>query len=202
MDIVKLVVQARQDTGKGTARRLRSAGHLPAVLYGNGTTVSLTLTAKDLVQIQQSESGENTILDFVIEGAQAETCHAILREIQIDPVKRTPLHADFYRVDMTKPITVTVPLEFTNEPQEMLKRANAHISPLWREIQVACLPRDIPDVITVDLSLLQLGEALKAGTLPLPPGVTLETDPEEAIVTITSDAEGGATAEGRPATEA
>ena len=183
METVRLVVQKRHQAGKGVARRLRRAGQLPAVLYGHGSTVAIALGEKDLVSIQQSEAGENTILDLVIEGEPPESCQAILREVQINPVSGAPLHADFYRVDMNQALTVTVPLAFINEPHSRLQGANAMLTHLWREVEVACLPQDIPDEITVDLADFQPGEMFKAGALVLPPGVTLVTDAEEVIVT-------------------
>jgi large subunit ribosomal protein L25 len=183
MEIVKLVVHRRDQAGKGIARRLRRAGQLPAVLYGNGPTLAIALAEKDLVHIQQSEAGENTILDFTIGGDTPESCQAILREVQIDPVSRALLHADFYRVDMNKTITVMVPLTFINEPHNLLQSANTVLTHLWREVEVACLPRDIPDEIVVDLTAIHPGATFKAEALVLPPGVTLVTDPEEVIVT-------------------
>jgi large subunit ribosomal protein L25 len=183
MESAKLVVHRRDQAGKGVARRLRRAGQLPAVLYGNGPTLAIALAEKDLVYIQQSEAGENTILDFTIEGDTPEACQAILREVQIDPVSRSLLHADFYRVDMNKTITVMVPLTFINEPHSLLQSANAVLTHLWREVEVACLPRDIPDEIVVDLAAMHPGATLKAEALVLPPGVTLVTDPEEVVVT-------------------
>jgi large subunit ribosomal protein L25 len=183
MEIAKLVVHKRDQAGKGVARRLRRAGQLPAVLYGNGPTLAIALAEKDLVHIRQSEAGENTILDLTIAGDTPEACQAILREVQIDPVSRALLHADFYRVDMDKTITVTVPLTFMNEPHNLLLSANAVLTHLWREVEVTCLPRDIPDEIVVDLADIHPGATLKAGELVLPPGVTLVIDPEEVIVT-------------------
>jgi len=183
METVKLVVHKRSQTGKGVARQLRRAGQLPAVLYGHGATVAIAFSEKDLVHIQQSGAGENTILDCVIEGDTPENCQAILREVQIDPVSRAPLHADFYRVDMRQVLTVTVPLAFVNEPHNLLQSANAVLTHLSREVEVSCLPRDIPDGITVDLANIQPGDTIKAGALVLPPSVTLVTDAEEVIVT-------------------
>ena len=183
METVRLVVQQRHQGGKGVARRLRRAGQLPAVLYGNGDSMVIALSEKDLVSIRQSEAGENTILDVVVEGDTPESCRAILREVQIDPVSRTPLHADFYRVDMRKTLTVTVPLEFINEPHSRLLAAGSVLVHLQREVEVLCLPQDIPEMITVDLTDLQPGDTLRADTLVLPPGVTLVTDAEEALVT-------------------
>jgi large subunit ribosomal protein L25 len=104
--------------------------------------------------------------------------------VQIDPVSRALLHADFYRVDMNKTITVMVPLTFVNEPHNLLQSANAVLTHLWRELEVDCLPRDIPDEIVVDLADIHPGETYKAGAVVLPAGVTLVTDAEEVIVTV------------------
>jgi large subunit ribosomal protein L25 len=182
MEVVKLVAELRHDTGKGPARRLRHAGKLPAILYGHGDSEAITITPEALVRIQQSEAGENTILELTITGS-AQTCYAILREVQIDPVSRAPIHADLYRVVMDEPIRVTVPLEFANMPEDRLKLAQATLAPLLHEVEVECLPRDIPEVITVDLAALEIGKVLHAEALMLPPGVTLLTDPEQPVVT-------------------
>jgi large subunit ribosomal protein L25 len=96
---------------------------------------------------------------------------------------------------MNKPLMVSVPLEFINEPDEQLKVADAHLHIIMREVEVECLPQDIPDSITVDLETFQVGEVLKAGELVLPAGVTLVTDAEEAVVAATiqgAEAEQGA----------
>jgi len=194
-------VHKRDQTGKGVGRRLRRAGQLPAVLYGNGTTLAIVLAEKDLKHIRQSEAGENTTLDLTIAGDTSESCQAILREVQIDPVSRALLHADFYRVDMNKTITVTVPLTFSNEPHNLLRSANAMLTHLWREVEVACLPRDIPDEIVVDLADIHPGATFKAGALVLPPGVTLVADPEEVIVTAHAQVEREAPTESSAETE-
>jgi large subunit ribosomal protein L25 len=196
METVRIVAQRRAQAGKGIARRLRMQGQLPAILYGNGASVTIAFAEKDLVRIQQSDAGENTIVELAIEGESSETCQAILRELQIHPLHRNPLHADFYRVDMAKSITVTVPLEFINIPQERLRIANVALHQLRHEIEIECLPGDIPDVVAVDLQDLQVGTALKTGDIILPPGVTLVTDAEEPMVstvdTTEPEAEAGA----------
>jgi large subunit ribosomal protein L25 len=189
MDVVRLVAQRRQQTGKGIARQLRRAGKLPAVLYGRGDSVAVTVLEKDLVHIQQSGAGENTILDFEVQGEESETCNAILRDIQIDHLTGGLLHVDFYRLDMRQSIMVTVPLEFVNVPEDRLKAAHVSLLPLLREVEVTCLPGDIPESITVDLAALEVGDTLQAGALVLPRSVTLGTDAEEAVVTTTVIAE-------------
>lgn len=193
MDIVKLVAQQRQQAGKGVARRLRRAGQLPAVLYGNGATVALTLQEKDIARLHQSSANDNTILELAVEGESPESCHAIVREVQVHPASRALLHADLYRVDMSKPIAVTVPLAFINEPLARLQGANAALTHVWREVQVTCLPQDIPEKITADLADLQIGQPFKAGALVLPAGVTLEIDPDEVIATAHVESAAGTT---------
>jgi large subunit ribosomal protein L25 len=182
MEVVKVVAQQRRERGKGPARRLRQAGKLPAVLYGHGGTESLAIVEETLVNIWQSEAGENTILELMIEGEPATTYNAIVREVQINPLSRRPIHVDLYRVRMDEPITVTVPLEFINIPEDRLKAAQHMLSPLLRELEVACLPRDIPEAITVDLAALEIGVVIHVNALVLPPGVTLVTEPEEPVV--------------------
>ncbi len=199
MEVVKVVVQQRHETGKGPARRLRRAGKLPAVLYGHGETESLAIAEEALVHIRQSEAGENAILELLIEGDQPTTYNAILREVQIDPVSRLPVHVDLYRIRMDEPIKVTVPLEFINVPEDRLKVAQHMLAPLLRELEVECLPRDIPEVISVDLAALEIGEVLHVHTVVLPPGVTLVTEPEEPVVTTEMLREEVAAAEGAAA---
>jgi large subunit ribosomal protein L25 len=172
MDTVKLVVQKRMETGKGQARRLRQAGKLPAVVYGRGDTEALTVDAKELLLIRQG--GENTIIDLEIGGDAPEMCSVILREVQIDPVSRAQIHADFYRLAMDELITVTVPLEFINIPEDRLKVV---------QMEASVLAREIPNVIEVDLEDLQVGDVLHAGAIALPRGVTLVTNEDEAVVT-------------------
>ena len=183
METVKLLAQRRQQTGKGSARRLRRAGKIPAVVYGHGVNEILAINGKDLVHVRHSSAGENVIVDLCIEGEHPVTYSTIMREVQIDPVSLAVLHVDFYRVAMDEPIRVTVPLVFVNAPEERLRMVGAQVTPLLREIEVECLPGNIPDALHVDLSTLEIGEVRRAGELPLPPGIRLLTDAEEAVVT-------------------
>ena len=191
METVRIVVQQRDRTGKGFSRRLRMQGQLPGVVYGNGANISIAFAEKDLVRIQQAEAGENTLVELVFEGGGTEACQAILRELQIHPLHRSPLHVDFYRVDMTKSITVSVPLHFVNIPQDRFKADNVTVHMLRHELEISCLPGDIPDTLLVDLEALQPGTILKAGEVALPPSMVLLTDSDEPLVT-TTDVEGDA----------
>ena len=186
MEIVRLVAQSRSQRGKGAARQLRRQGRLPAVLYGRGESVAVSVDQKDFAQIQQTGMGGNAILDFELQGEGAETCNAIVRDLQIDALTDDVVHIDFYRLDMSQTITVTVAFEFVNAPEDRLKMAGVTWRPVLREADVSCLPRDIPAQITVDLQDLDVGSTLHAGEIALPAGVSLEIDPDEVIVTVTA----------------
>jgi large subunit ribosomal protein L25 len=183
MDTVTIVAQRRSETGKGPARRLRRSGKLPIVLYGRGDSASLTIETKDLQTLRQSESGANTIIDLSIEGMEPETCNAILRDVQVDPVSRAMLHADFGRVALDQPITVSVPLDFVNVPEDRLKLAQSELTIMLYELSVECLPRTIPNAITVDLSSFEVGETRHAGDIDLPAGVSLVSNADDTVVT-------------------
>jgi large subunit ribosomal protein L25 len=184
MDMVRVTAHIRQNTGKSAARQIRREGRLPAVIYGKGDSTSLTIEADILVEIRRSASGSNAVLDMNLLGDQEEHCNAILREVQIDPVTREPLHVDFFRVDPNEPIRVTVNIETINELPDELKATNATASLVLREAELECLPGDIPESLRVDLAALTSSQSFHAGDLDLPEGVTLITDTETAILTL------------------
>lgn len=184
MDMVRVTAHIRQNTGKSAARQIRRAGGLPAVIYGKGDSTALTIEADTLEEIRGSAGGINAVLDMNLLGNQEEQCHAILREVQIDPVTREPLHVDFFRVDPNESIRVTVNVETINELPDEFKIADTTASLVLREVDIECLPGDIPESIRVDLSTLTGGQALHAGDLALPAGVTLITDADTAVVTL------------------
>ena len=195
MDMVRVTAHRRQTTGKSAAREIRRQGRLPAVIYGKGDSTALTIEADTLTEIWHSAGGSNAVLDMSLLGDQEEQCHAILREVQINPVTREPLHVDFYRVDPNEPIRVSVVVDTVNELSEELKMSNTSAALVLREVDVECLPGNIPESIHVDLAALAGGHALHAGDLELPEGVTLVTDADTAVVTLqtvraASDTEG------------
>ena len=184
MDMIRVTAHIRQNTGKSAARQIRRAGRLPAVIYGKGDSTALTIEAETLVEIRHSAGGINAVLDMNLIGDQAEQCNAILREVQIDPVTREPLHVDFFRVDPNEAIRVTVNVETINELPDELKIVNTTASLVLREVEVECLPGNIPERIQVDLAALAGGHALHVSDLDLPDGVTLITDADTAVVTL------------------
>src|SRR5829696_1771385 len=148
----------RGDTGKNEARRHRAAGRLPAVVYGAGDPMPVTVEPKALSRILHSESGANTLITLAVEG-EADG-RVLVKEYQLDPVTRQMLHADFYRVAMDKPITVTVSVVLEGEPKGV-KQQGGILDFVQREVEIECLPGDIPEHIVVDVSELLLNEGVR-----------------------------------------
>jgi large subunit ribosomal protein L25 len=148
----------RGDKGKNEARRHRAAGRLPAVVYGAGGSMPVTVEPKALSRILHSESGANTLITLAVEG-EADG-RVLVKEYQLDPVTRQMLHADFYRVAMDKPITVTVSVVLEGEPKGV-KQQGGILDFVQREVEIECLPGDIPEHIVVDVSELLLNEGVR-----------------------------------------
>lgn len=155
----------RDQFGKNEARRLRRSGQVPAVFYGGAareggrpTAMPLSVSPKDLMHILHSESGANTLITLRVEG-EPET-RVMIKEYQLDPVTHQPLHADLYRVALDKRITVTVPVEVTGEAPGV-KIQGGLLDFVNREIDIECLPTEIPEHIEVDVSNLMLGQGVR-----------------------------------------
>jgi large subunit ribosomal protein L25 len=148
----------RGDKGKNEARRHRAAGRLPAVIYGAGEPMPVTVEPKALSRILHSESGANTLITLTVEG-EGEA-RVLVKEFQLDPITRKFLHADFYRVAMDKALTVTVPVVLEGEPKGV-KQQGGILDFVHREVSLECLPGDIPEHIVIDVSELMLNEGVR-----------------------------------------
>jgi large subunit ribosomal protein L25 len=181
--MMNIVVKSEKRQGLGTnaARRLRAQGFVPAVLYGESVeTTALVLSKKDIVQILRLESGENTIFKVAVE---ADAYDVMIKEMQVDPATDELQHVDLIRISMDKPIRVTVPVVHHGEPVGV-KTEGGFVDFVTREVEVECLPRDIPESIGIDISELHIGQSLKAQALPVPAGVKVLTDPNTVLVLI------------------
>jgi large subunit ribosomal protein L25 len=161
-----LQVEKREGRGKNEARRLRAKGRIPAVLYGadKGKALEISVDPKTLLRILHSESGVNTLIGIEgLENASSNT-RVLVKEYQLDPIDHRLLHADFYQVAMDKAITVTVPIVLTGEPKGV-KQQGGIVDFVQREIEVECLPGDIPEHITVDVSELMLHQGIRVRDL-------------------------------------
>jgi len=167
METVKLSAEARTETGKGANRRLRAAGRVPAVNYGVGSDPTLlSILPIDLVRILESENGRNTVLNIELDGKDAGL--ALIRDYQIDPVRRTLVHVDFLALQETREVVIDVPVEITGEsPFEKLggRRRQVGLS-----VRVRCLPSAIPALVSYDVSNIEKPEVVYANNLELPEG--------------------------------
>jgi large subunit ribosomal protein L25 len=148
----------RGSRGKNEARRHRAAGRLPAVVYGGGDPLVITVEPKALSRILHSESGANTLITLSVDGESDS--RVLVKEYQLDPITRDLLHADFYRVAMDRPITVTVSIVLKGEPKGV-KQQDGILDFVQREVEIECLPGDIPEHIEIDVSDLALNEGVR-----------------------------------------
>jgi large subunit ribosomal protein L25 len=173
--------EKRQGLGTNAARRLRAQGFVPAVLYGESLeTTPLVLSKKDIVQILRLESGENTIFKVAVEGGAYD---AMIKELQVDPASDELLHVDLIRISMDKPIRVTVPVIHRGEPIGV-KTEGGFIDFVTREVEVECLPRDIPESLGIDISELHVNQSIKIESMAVPAGVRIISDPATVLVLV------------------
>jgi large subunit ribosomal protein L25 len=177
----KIVVEAapRETRGKNEARRLRVTGRIPAVLYGvKGEALTLTVNAKQVGQILRSPTGHNTLFQVSLAGKEQP---AIVKDWQADPVTGKLLHVDLLRVAMDVRMRVNVPVHTFGEPAGV-KQQDGIFETVTREVEVECLPSEIPTEFKVDVSHLMIGMHLRAADLPIDAAkMKLLTDPERVI---------------------
>jgi large subunit ribosomal protein L25 len=172
---------SRESFGRNEAGRLRREGRIPAVLYGGTESGAqpLAVDPKALMRILHSDSGVNTLISLKLEGL-GDT-RVLVREYQIDPVTHKLLHADFYRVAMDKLLRVAVPIHLTGEAKG-IKAQGAIVDFVNREIDVECLPGDIPEHITVDVTELMLHDGVRVRDLAADPKWKPVSEPDLLIV--------------------
>jgi large subunit ribosomal protein L25 len=181
--MMNIVVKSEKRQGLGTnaARRLRAQGFVPAVLYGESmASTPLVLAKKDIVQIMRLESGENTIFQVAVDADQYDV---MIKALQVDPATDELQHVDLIRISMDKPIRVTVPVVHRGEPIGV-KTEGGFIDFVTREVEVECLPRDIPESLSIDISELHIHQSFKVEGIAIPAGVKLITEPATVLVLI------------------
>jgi large subunit ribosomal protein L25 len=180
-----LEVEAREQTGKGVARKLRAGGRIPAVLYGGGRPAfPLALDPARLHRLlHESEMGMNTLIDLKVAGhAELDGKTVMVRELQRDPVRGSFVHADLYEVNLQQTIEVSVPVHLSGKAAGV--EFGGILDHALREVDVKCLPRAIPDEFVVDVTPLQLGDSLHVRDLELPEGVEILSDSDLSIVSV------------------
>jgi large subunit ribosomal protein L25 len=184
MSELTIDVQKRENTGKGHNRRARSGGLIPAVVYGGGKdSVSIQIDRKSMLDLMKKAGSENPIYLLKLTDSGGER-HAMIREVQIDPISRQVLHIDFQRVLMDQKVRVQVPVELVGVAYGV-KTQSGVLDFVTREVQVECLPGDIPKQVELDVTEIHAGHHAEARDLKLPNGVTLLDEPDKVIISIT-----------------
>ncbi len=183
MELVQLKAEARTQTGKGPARRMRANGVIPGVVYGLGRN-TLHLSVPELALERINRSGENVLIDLEVPGEdKEESIAAMIKEIQRDPVTKNPLSVDFQWVSLKEQIEVEVPIEVTGTAPGVEEDGGVVQSQL-HTVAVTCLPTVIPEKIVANIDGMQIGDALFVEDLPEIEGVEYVPEPDEVVLTI------------------
>ena len=182
---VALTAQSRKGTGKGAARTLRRQALIPAVFYGPEVDpVHLSLKYRDLEKLIRTGAGENVIIDLAIETGDSTLSHrAMLKEIQMDPVKQTILHVDLYEISMDKKIEVEVPITLTGTAKGVSDEGGI-LQQVSRTLEISCLPDNIPDSFELDVTDLNIGDSLHVSDLKIPQDIEVLVEGELTIATV------------------
>jgi large subunit ribosomal protein L25 len=178
MEQIELQAEKREATTKGVVNELRRSGRVPGVTYGDGEPTALSVDARTLMSILKSERGRNALINLKIDGSSHPV---LLKEIQRHPITRALWHVDFHRISLKKKIEAAVPVHVKGEAPGV-KLGGGILEHVVRDVRVRCLPTEIPASIDVDISNLQINQAIKVKDLPPMPGVEWATDLESVVV--------------------
>jgi large subunit ribosomal protein L25 len=202
---ITIEADQRESRGKNEARRLRVKGSAPGVLYGaGGAAVAVAVSPKEVTKILNSKTGHNTIFNLAVRGG--ETAPVMIVDWQNDPVKETLLHIDLKRIDLTKKLIVKIPIHHVGEPKGVKLQGGLH-ELITREIEIECLPDEIPEQFEVNVADLEIGQSIRAGDIPMPGDVKL-VSPADAVIShvvamkAEAEPEAAAGVEGAPAAAA
>ncbi len=177
-DIIVKAIK-REAKGSGTARRLRNAGQIPAVVYGNAENLSIQLDGHDFGLLLR-DRGQHFVADLDVEGDAKQK--VLLKDVQYNPISSNIMHADFVSISMTEALQVSLPVELLGEPAGVV--AGGLLEQLISEVEIECLPGDMIEKISVDVSTLEIGDHLTVSDLPLSAGVTMLTDADVAVANV------------------
>ncbi len=184
MTTVAFNARSRKETGKGVARSLRRQALIPAVFYGPELDpVPLALRSRELARLISTAAGENILIDLNIEDGESTQSHrAMIKEIQVDPVKQTILHVDFYAISMDKKISLEVPITLTGTAVGVSE--GGILQQVRRTLEISCLPDRIPEALEIDVSNLAIGDSLHVSDLEIPEGIEVLAEERLTVVTV------------------
>ena len=200
---MKVIAFPRKEQGSGASRRLRNAGQTPGIIYGGSAApVAIALDHNALFHALKKETFHSSILDMEIDGKVEKV---LLRDFQMHAYKQLVMHADFQRVDAKQKLHTKVPLHFVNaDISPAVKLSSAVITHVMNDLDVSCLPGDLPEFIEVDLSKMEAGNSIHLSDIPLPKGVTavLHGGQEDPTIATASIPAGQASADDAAADDA
>lgn len=178
-----LKAEKRDDHGKGAARRLRADGRVPAVMYGKDEeAMSLSVSAREAQHLFESISVENTIVDVKIGGRSAPVA-TLVREVQVHPYRPQLVHIDFYRIQKDVAVEVEIPVHIEGIP-EGVKTQGGVLEQIVHELPVKCLPEEMPQGFSLDVSALEIGDALHVSDIEVPEGIEVMIDLDRTVCTV------------------
>jgi len=182
VSIQDVVVYRRENLGKQESKRLRKSGLTPSVVYGmGGESLSVSVEPRAIGKVLHSEKGLNTVLNLRLEGTE-QTRHVMIKSVDRHPVTDRLVHIDFMRIDMDKAVIAAIPIEVTGTPAGV--KMGGVLAIVRHEVEVECLPRNLPGSIQVDVSALGMNDALRIKDLPQFEGVTYLLGPERTVVVV------------------
>jgi large subunit ribosomal protein L25 len=182
MELQSLKAETRVSEGKGSARRVRGGGNVPAVLYGGGKdALAIRLNEREFSQLIH-HGGSHAIVQLEVADRPESSSPALLKSVQYHPVRGNVLHADFQRIRLDERITTSVPIHFVGHCKGVVD--GGVIDYQLREVEVECLALEVPDYIEIDITELEIGHSLHADALVMPAGVSMVTDPGRSLVAV------------------
>jgi len=174
-----LDIQMRENTGKGAARKERQRGFIPAVLYGIKGNKILTVKAKDFEKMFE-EIGEHSIINLNIDNK--DKAEVIVKDFQLDPVTKHVIHIDFLEFEKGKALKTEVPIRVTGDSAGVTK--GGILETFLRDLEIECLPKDIPDSVEIDVTDMEIGDSIHARDISVDDKIKVLTNPEQVVVTI------------------
>lgn len=187
METIDLAAKVREKSGKRYARNLRRAGSVPAVIYGHGMEpLSLEINARELFHVLHSKAGENVVVNLQAEGANLKESTCLIKDIQHDPVSDEIQHVDFTVISMNEEIEASIPVSVKHADDSPGVKSGGVLDIVHHEIDIICLPTNLPDAIVVDVKELQIGDVLHFKNIVLPEGVKFnpDIDPEDTLIAV------------------
>ncbi len=182
MEAHVLPVETRTQIGKNANHKLRAQGYIPAVLYSHGESQNIMVQKKNFFKIFKGHISENVLIDLEIKDTPGFPVKAFVKDYQRHPITDEILHLDFFRVTMTEAITTRVPVEVVGTPIGVKQGGILEI--IERELEVECLPADLPEKITIDVTNLAIGQSIHVKDVAAPKAVTIVSTPESVILAV------------------